>query len=197
MKKNSQEIINALTNIIEILDPSTCSHSKRVANYAVLLGKALKLSSKQLKDIYYAALLHDLGKIGTPISIIQKQGPLTKREYNIIKMHPENGAIILRNFSDFKDIVPIVRHHHEMFGGGGYPDGLVGNQITLSARILSIVDVYDALTSKRSYHKARSSKFAVNYILKNTPSQFDPKLVNILVKILVKIEKSRKLVKNL
>jgi putative nucleotidyltransferase with HDIG domain len=178
---HKQEIIHALTDIIEMIDPYTRDHGKNVAHYATLLAKSLGLPAEHVETIYYGALFHDIGKIGVPIAIIRKKGPLTKHEHNLIKKHPEKSIKILSHFSDFKDIIPMVRHHHEMFMGSGYPDGLVGKKIPLESRILSIADVYDAITSNRSYHRAHGSKYAINYIIKNTPQQFDPDLVKVFV----------------
>jgi HD-GYP domain-containing protein (c-di-GMP phosphodiesterase class II) len=178
---HKKEIINTLTTITSMIDPHLYEHGKNVARYAVLLGKALGLSPIQLDTLYLGALFHDIGKLGIPFSIIHKKGPLTKQEYTIVKKHPENSIKVLSIVRDFQAIIPMVRHHHELFGGGGYPDGLAGRKILLEARILAIADAYDAITTTRGYRRAHGRKYAINTILKNTPQQFDPELVEVFV----------------
>lgn len=181
--KHEKEIIKALNLILQLLDPYASNHGNNVAQYAVCLAKAIRLPHTVIQNIYLAALLHDIGKIGIPLTITRKKGALTKREYNIMKKHPEYSAQVLSSFSHFKQLIPIVRHHHEQFGGGGYPDNLVGEKIPLEARIIAIADVYDAITSTRSYHHAHGRKYALDYIIKNAPQHFDPALVKVFVKL--------------
>lgn len=181
--RHEQEIIRALNTIIQLIDPYERDHGKQVARYAVRLAKALKLPQATIKKIHLGALLHDIGKVGIPLTIIRKKGPLTKHEYNLMKKHPENSALILSKFGTLKKLIHMVRHHHEHFDGSGYPDGLVGKKIPIEARILSIADVYDAITSTRYYHHAHGGKYAIAYILENTPQQFDPELVKTFVRI--------------
>jgi putative nucleotidyltransferase with HDIG domain len=177
------EAINMMTSIIEALDVYTRDHSKNVANYSLLLAEELALSPHEIEIIYYGALFHDVGKIGIPINILQKQGSLAPEEYEIIKTHTSKGANILNKFSNFKPLVSITLYHHEMFGGGGYPEGLKGDKIPLGARIVSVADTYDAITTNRHYRKAQRGTRAIDVIKKNTPKQFDPTIVAALERI--------------
>jgi len=183
IRQGRYESINGMISVIEALDSYTRNHSKNVANYALLLAEELSLPPQIIEHVYYGALFHDIGKIGIPISIIHKQSKLTDSEYNIIKHHPEKGALILSNFSIFSDIIPIVLHHHEHFDGSGYPDGLKAEKIPLGARLVAIVDAYDALTTNRSYHKAQHGGEAIEIIKKSSPDQFDPDLVKAFVEV--------------
>ncbi len=177
------EAVNAIKSILEALDPYIYRHSQNTAHYAHLLSQTLDLSSQKQNDIYYGALFHDIGKISVPRTILQKKDPLTSEEFEIIKKHPETGAMILHNFSGFKDIIPIVKHHHEWFDGSGYPDKLKNQAIPRGARIVSIADVYDALTTPRSYHKPKTKHEALEIIHKNASHQFDPELTTVFINL--------------
>ncbi len=183
IKEHHYEITRGMVAVIESLDAYLKNHSKNVANYSLLLSKELKLSPQDTEIIYYAALFHDIGKIGIPVTLLQKPGALTADEFNVIKQHPEKGAHILEQFSIFKPILPMVLHHHEMWGGGGYPDNLKGEQIPLGSRIITVVDAYDAITTNRIYRKAQKEERAIDVIIKNTPQQFDPTIVEAFVRV--------------
>ncbi len=172
----------------EIRDAYTQGHSEHVAYYAKSLASAMGLSKDDCNDIYLAGLLHDIGKIGIPDSILLKPGRLETEEYHLIKLHSHiSGQIIdkLQHFSYLKDA---VRHHHEDFNGRGYPDGLAGEDIPLFARILSIVDVFDALTTGRIYRAAIPFDEAMK-IIENMQIQtkFDPEIYNIFVPFIKKL----------
>lgn len=186
IKQDRYEEINGMISVIESLDEYTRDHCKNTANYALLLAEQLDLPPHIVEHIYYGALFHDMGKIGIPLSILRKESALTHDEYGVIKTHPEKGARILSNFTTFKDIIPIVLHHHEKFDGSGYPDKLKGEDIPYGARLIAVVDAYDALTTNRSYRRARPGQKAIDVIQENTPHQFDP----VIVKAFVKLEKS-------
>jgi putative nucleotidyltransferase with HDIG domain len=182
-KQCKHEAINAMIAVIDGLDEYTCKHSKNTANYALLLAEELKLAAHDIEIIYYAALFHDIGKIGISPAILQKESALTPEEYEIIKEHPVKGAKILENFSEFIELLPIVKHHHEMFAGAGYPEGLVGDAIPFGARLIAVVDAYDAITTNRAYRKAQELRSAIDLIVQKTPEQFDPEIVEAFVRI--------------
>jgi putative nucleotidyltransferase with HDIG domain len=182
-KKHMHEAINAMLAVIESFDLYTLNHSKNVANYALLLAEELNLSLDAVEKIYYGAMFHDIGKIGIPLSILSKEGELSPKEYEIIKSHPLRGVTILEQFSDFKDVIEIVRHHHEHFDGSGYPVGLVGKSIPLGARLVAVVDAYDAITTNRSYRNAQVKQQAIDLIQRDTPAQFDPEIVAAFVRV--------------
>jgi len=168
VKQRRYEAINGMIAVIEALDPYTRDHSKNVANYALLLAEELKLSPQKIEEVYYGALFHDVGKVGIPLSILHKTEELTADEYEVMKEHPKKGAKILECFSDFKKIVPIVLCHHEMYGGGGYPDGIAGEKIPFEARLVAVVDAYDAITTNRAYRRAQGCKTAIEVIIKTS-----------------------------
>lgn len=182
-KRHKLEAINAMLGMLDMLDVYTLSHSKNVANYALLFAEELRCTPRETEIIYYGAMFHDLGKIGTPSALLRKDGELTPEELEMIQSHSVKGVALLQNFSDFQDMLPIIKYHHERFDGGGYPMGLCGEQIPFGARIVSIVDAYDALTNNRSYRNAQAKKQAIATIKQNASTQFDPELVEVFAKI--------------
>ncbi len=176
--------LRAFSKIIDAKSPWTRGHSERVTKYAILIGRELGLSRDQLRRLEVAALLHDIGKIGIPESILDKPGKLTKEEYEIVKRHPEIGAEILSSIRQFEEVVPAIRHHHERYDGRGYPDGLKGEEIPVMARIIAVADAFDAMLSKRPYRDALSLNSAVKELQRNKGSQFDPQIVDILLNII-------------
>ncbi|GAU09798.1 phosphohydrolase [Desulfoplanes formicivorans] len=154
MKTLNREVISSYAQAVEAKDIYTRGHSERVATYARNLGQFLGLSSKELDTLYMAGILHDIGKIGIPDSILNKPGKLTFEEYNVMKSHPQVGRDILSRVTSFKEILPIVYHHHERVDGRGYPEGLNGSEIPFLARVISVVDSYEAMTSDRAYRNA-------------------------------------------
>jgi putative nucleotidyltransferase with HDIG domain len=176
--------IKALANAIEARDPYTRGHSERVTEYSVKIAEALNMEQDAVKRIRYAALLHDIGKINIKEEILNKPGKLTDEEYRIMNRHPTLGAKIMEPVKEFKDILPIMYHHHERFGAGGYPDGVSGEQIPIAARILAVADSFDAMTSDRPYRKALPLEVAVGELEKHSGSQFDPEVVEVFLKIL-------------
>lgn len=176
--------IEALNKTVEAKDNYTSGHAKRVEEYAVMLAESLKLPAQKVEDIKTAAILHDIGKIGVDDSILKKPGKLTDEEFAEIKKHPEIGADILKGVNFLKKIDKIVRYHHERYDGKGYPAGLSGEEIPIEASILTIADVYDAMTSDRPYRKALTSEEAINEIKKHTGTQFSPKVAEKFVEII-------------
>lgn len=166
------------------LDPYTKAHSDRVSEYAILLGQKLGLPNCDLEKLKLGGLLHDIGKTEIPDSILQKNAKLTEDEYEEIKKHTIFGANLLSNAIDYKEIVPIVKYHHEKYDGTGYPNHLSGTNIPYLARIISIADCFDAMISKRVYKSPLPIETVINEFKKNKGIQFDPELTNAFLDIL-------------
>jgi len=173
--------LKALTNSIDAKDQYTRGHSERVAFIsrwiAEQLAKIRPISEKQIHHIYLAGLLHDIGKIGVSEAVLRKRGRLTDEEMAIIQAHPRIGASILSDIRQMCEIVPGVLGHHERVDGKGYPQGLIGDDIPLVARIISLADAFDAMTSKRVYRSALSIQTAIDEIEKGIGTQFDEQVV--------------------
>ncbi|MCX8093403.1 MAG: HD domain-containing protein [Candidatus Goldbacteria bacterium] len=176
--------IHSLAAAVDAKDHYTHGHSSTVMKYATKIAERMGLPSEEVETIKYAALLHDIGKIGISESIINKPGKLTKEEYNIIKMHPQLGANIVSKINSLKKLVPLILSHHEWVNGTGYPLGLKGDEIPLGARIISVVDAFSTITSKRPYRDELSVDFAIKEIKKCAGEQFDAKVVSVFEKII-------------
>ena len=189
------DTIGILRHTVEAKDPYTRGHSDRVSEYSVLIGTELGLDENQIHTLKIGGLFHDIGKIGIPDSILLKESKLDDEEYSQIKNHPSIGVHMLGDAEIFKDIIPIVKHHHERFDGHGYPGQLAGEDIPLLARIAAVADTFDAMTSKRSYRDALSLDYTIAEIEKCSGSQFDPEIAKVFLDILRnkydKIEKIR------
>jgi diguanylate cyclase (GGDEF)-like protein/PAS domain S-box-containing protein/putative nucleotidyltransferase with HDIG domain len=168
----------------EIKDRYVRGHPERTSEQAMALAKELGLSPERTKDIQVAGLLHDIGKVTVSEGILNKPGKLTRREFDSIKDHPIVGATLVSQVKGFERLVPIVRHHHERFDGNGYPDGLAGEEIPLEARILSVVDVFDALTHQRSYRKALNREETITELKRGAGAQFDPAVLEAFLALL-------------
>ncbi len=166
--------VRSLTASLEEHDPSTGRHSRRVAQLAVRVGERMGLGPDRVRRLAVAGLVHDIGKLHIPSEILNKPGKLTDEEYAEIKTHPGRGADLLRRLGGFAEEVGIVAAHHERFTGGGYPNDLSGEQIPLEARILTVCDVYDALTEDRPYREAWTQERALQLIRDETGTTFDP-----------------------
>ncbi|MFA4984725.1 MAG: HD domain-containing phosphohydrolase [Candidatus Omnitrophota bacterium] len=173
------EIIASLVNALEARDPYTQGHSQRVANYALRLSERLGWNSEEKEKLHKAALLHDLGKIGIPDSILHKRGGLNEEEYDFIKKHELIAVKILEPLNELKEILPWIMYHHERWDGKGYPYGLAADAIPEASQIISIADVYDALTTGRDYKEAFSTEDSINELVKNKGTFFNPRLVDI------------------
>lgn len=191
LKDKNEELEKAYLDTIEILrytveakDPYTKGHSDRVSEYSVLIGKKMGLDENTLHILKIGGLFHDIGKIGIPDSILLKETKLNDDEYSQIKNHPSIGAHILGDAEIFKDIIPIVMHHHERFDGKGYPSQLKGDNIPLVARITAVADTFDAMTSKRTYRDALSLDFVKDEIERCSGTQFDPEIAKLFLDIL-------------
>ncbi|MFC1892957.1 diguanylate cyclase [Chloroflexota bacterium] len=177
IQRGTLNIIYALAATVDAKDHYTYGHSKKVSEYAVAIAEALGLPQDRISTVRAGALLHDIGKIGVPDSILNKQGSLTEMEWEPIKEHPQLGVEILRHVIDLVNCLPVILHHHERYDGNGYPYGLKGNNIPLEARILAIADSYDAITSLRPYRQRQSPQEALAELNRCAGTQFDPKLV--------------------
>lgn len=184
IKLNSayKNTVLALSNAVDARDSYTAGHTERVARLSVKIGRLLNLSNEQLINLELAALFHDIGKIGVSDSILNKPGSLTSEEFHKIMDHPSIGVTILKNIDFLEKTLPIILHHHEKFGGGGYPYGLKRDEIPIEARIIAVSDTYDAITSDRPYRKGKSSEYAVAEIKKFKGLQFDEKVVQAFLK---------------
>lgn len=180
----SIQVMQSLAGAIDAKDKYTKGHSQRVAMYAREIAKRYGYDDEKQDDIYFAGMLHDIGKIGIPNEIINKTGKLTDEEYEMIKTHPVIGAEILSNISEIPNIAVGARWHHERYDGKGYPDGLKGKDIPELARIIGVADAYDAMTSKRSYRDVLSQKIVRAEIEKGIGTQFDPVFAKIMLEMI-------------
>ncbi len=171
-----------LCQAVETKDYYTRGHCMRVAEGSAMIAAELGMSAERVQKIRYAGMLHDIGKLGVPTKVIQKTGKLTDDEYAAIKLHPTRGYEIVREISFLDEALAGIRHHHERLDGRGYPMGLVGMEIPESARIISVADVFDCLTSTRSYRKAWSVEEAIVELRRCAGTQFDPRMVEAMVR---------------
>jgi diguanylate cyclase (GGDEF)-like protein/putative nucleotidyltransferase with HDIG domain len=193
MSKLHLRTIEALALAIDAKDDTTAAHLRRVQVYASEVGKELGLPAIEIEALNAAAILHDIGKLAVPEYIISKPGRLTPDEFEKMKIHPIVGAEILERVDFPYPVVPIVRFHHEKFDGTGYPDGLIGEEIPIGARILSAVDCLDALASDRQYRKAIPLDEAIQIVIQESGTSFDPKVVKILSRRYRELEAKAKL----
>jgi putative nucleotidyltransferase with HDIG domain len=189
MRKNYYDTVKALINAIEAKDPYTSGHANRVGEYSVAIAQEINLTAKQIEIIKNAALLHDIGKIGIDDRILNKQERLSELELEVIKNHPSIGYDIIKDIGFLKDVMNIVKHHHEKWDGSGYPMGLKGSEIPIETTILTISDSYDAMTTDRPYRKALSSEEAIKELLKYSGTQFNPEIIDKAIETLRKIDK--------
>jgi putative nucleotidyltransferase with HDIG domain len=183
-KTRALSIVYALAATVDAKDHYTYGHSKKVSDYAVAIAEVMGFPSNRIATIRAAGLLHDVGKVGIPDSILKKKEPLTPSDWDYIKAHPRVGVEILRHVTDLSPCLPVILHHHERFDGTGYPSGLKGDTIPLEARILAVVDAFEAITSQRSYRTQPTPLEAFTELRRCSGTQFDPQLVNIFCKIM-------------
>lgn len=187
MEDIEEIFIGTVTSLVATIDAKsqwTKGHSLRVANYTVNLGEKLGLKKDALDKLQLAAILHDIGKIGTYEAILDKPGNLTPEELDMIHKHPSLGADILMPLKAFRSIIPIMKHHHERYDGAGYPDGLAGDDIPIEARMLAVSDVYDAMRSDRPYRHGLSLEEAIRELEAGAGTQFDPVLVPLFIELI-------------
>ena len=183
-ERNYIQAISALASAVDAKDPYTHNHSRNVAAYITRIAAQMKLPSREISLLNNAALLHDIGKIGIPEAILNKESSLTKAEYHIIMTHPEVGYNILRPVTAFGSFINTVRYHHERFDGKGYPFGYSGEDIPFHARMLAVADCFDAMTSDRVYRKSPGVDFAIAEIKKYSGTQFDPSISDAILSLL-------------
>ncbi len=171
-------VVRAMTSAIDAKDPYTCGHSDRVARVSVRLAQEMDCDSNFVSMLYMAGLLHDVGKIGIDDNVLRKPGKLSDAEYEHIKMHPELGFKILADIRQLRDCLPVVLHHHEQWDGGGYPHGIAGEDIPLSARITAVADAYDAMSSDRPYRKGMPMAKVDGILRDGAGTQWDPDVID-------------------
>ncbi|MGI8742233.1 MAG: HD-GYP domain-containing protein [Bryobacteraceae bacterium] len=183
--EETETILFALAQAVEHRDKFTGLHCQRLASYSVLMGQALKLPPDELTALHRGGFLHDIGKISTPDAILFKKGKLTAEEWDVMRTHTTQGEEICKTMKSLAPVLPIIRSHHEKWDGSGYPDGLAGEQIPLLARILQVVDIYDALTTARSYKPAFTQEEALRTMLEEAQRGWrDPGLVQLFTGII-------------
>lgn len=184
--------IRAISNALDTKDSYTNGHSLRVTLYSMILSRALNLDEELMEEIEIAGLLHDIGKIAMPKSILCKNGKLTDEEFLVMKSHPVRGEKIVINIKKLQKISEWVKAHHEKWDGNGYPDGLKEEEIPVAGRIIALADTYDAMTSTRPYRTALSHEVAMSEIKRCSGTQFDPKLAEVFLSLSEEIDNARK-----
>lgn len=182
------DMVRSLVQAIEAKDTYTRGHSERVGHYSMLLAEKMALDKDEKTNLQWAAMLHDVGKIGITEMILNKPGPLNDEEYGEIKGHPTKGHAILKPLAPLTGALPGILHHHERYDGTGYPDGLKGEEIPLLGRIIAVPDTFDAINSSRAYRKGRSVQQAVEIIQSVAGSQLDPNVVQAFIEIIASEE---------
>jgi putative two-component system response regulator len=179
--ERATQIVAALANAVEAKDVGLVHHCRWLAHHAARVGANVGLRGEELEAVAYGALLHDVGKIGVPEHLLRKEGPLSDDEWSLMRRHPEIGERICQPLQSSRAFVPIIRHHHERFNGGGYPDGLRGDGIPLGARSVSIADAYEAMVHGRPYQPAQAHERVSEELKRLRGKQFDPELVPIFL----------------
>lgn len=177
LKETFYVTAEALAETIELRDPYTGGHTKRVKDYSLIIGQTMGFNKAELEKLMLSAILHDIGKIGVRDNVLLKQGSLEKEEFIQMSMHPQNGSALLTHVKRLKDVIPGVRNHHERYDGTGYPDGLKGSDISIIARIIAVADTYDAMTTDRPYRKGLTQETAFTELDRCSGTQFDPEVV--------------------
>ena len=177
LSRGERAILAAFHSLITARDAGTGAHSERVRTYALAIARAYGMTSAELRDVEHGVILHDIGKIGIPDSILLKPGPLSPEEWSVMRTHPEVGRRLVENIPFLAGAVPIVYHHHERWDGHGYPDGLKGLDIPLGARIFAVADALDAMMFARPYSRAVSLDVAREEIVRCSGTHFDPTMV--------------------
>lgn len=176
------ESIQALLRVLDSVDPGTARHSERVTSYAIAIAEQLSLPEPQVERVRRAAMLHDIGKLSIPPEVLNKPGPLSDDEWAMIKRHPVEAVRIIGEVTGLKPVLAAVRHHHERLDGRGYPDGVQGERSPLEARIISVADAFDAMTSQRAYRPPLSTTEAYAELRRHAGTQFDPQVVEAFIR---------------
>ena len=177
------QLIQSLSDSLDLREHETAGHTRRIAVLAQHLGQMLGLDSNALESVYVAGLMHDLGKIGMPDRVLLKPEQLTDEEWAVARRHPIEGARLLEPYEHLQGVAEIVRHHHERYDGSGYPDGLKGESIPLGARIVSVVDAFDAMYFGRPYRPARSWEEVREEVYRSRGSHFDPRVATVFLSL--------------
>ncbi|MFQ5780644.1 MAG: HD-GYP domain-containing protein, partial [Nitrospiria bacterium] len=178
------ESVKVLAQAIEAKDLNTSGHCDRMVEYALAVADRLGLSQEEKRHLGYGAALHDIGKIGIHESILNKPGKLTEEEYEAMKAHPGIGAEIIKDIEFLSDVVPLIYSHQERYDGTGYPEGLAGEEIPVGARIIAVLDTFDAMTSNRPYRKALPIEAVFSELRRCRGTQFDPNIVDAFIAII-------------
>jgi len=184
LEKLNEQTVLAFVRAVDAKDPYTAQHSERVARFARAIAMEMRLPMRDVKRIHAAALLHDIGKIAVPGSILNKPSQLSDEEFEIIKRHPIESVKIVSGIDQFREYLAGIRHHHERVDGKGYPDGVSGADFCLDARIIAVADAYEAMTSDRSYRPGMDVAEAIRRLRAGAGTQFDPDVVEALVRVL-------------
>ncbi|MBN2407768.1 MAG: HD domain-containing protein [Elusimicrobia bacterium] len=182
--EETRNVVITLAHAVEAKDPYTRGHSDRVGEYSRKISLALGFSQEKAEDLYWAGLLHDIGKIAVPLDILTKPDCLTYDEYEKVKIHPEYSYKICQDLRTLQKVLPAIKYHHERWDGKGYPEGLKGKDIPAEARIMSVADAYDAMTSDRAYRKAMSKEKAVLILKEGKDKQWQASIVDTFIDIL-------------
>ena len=186
-KEQQKLILNYIKSISDFLSrhvPTSRLHTKHTFRILKAMEKEMSLSKAEMKSLEFAAMLHDAGKINIPPKLLKKEKPLTAEEFQLISKHPQEGIALIKDLESLKPVMPIILSHHERYDGKGYPYGLKKDKIPLGARILAVIDSFDAMHFGRPYKKRRSLDFVREELKKQKGKQFDPKIVDALLKIL-------------
>ncbi|MBE5892984.1 MAG: HD domain-containing protein [Lachnospiraceae bacterium] len=181
------QTIETLRFVVETRDKETKGHSERVSSLSTELAKEMGLDMEVIDRIRIAGLFHDIGKVGVPDAVLLKKGPLDEEEFKEIKMHPIGGEKMLGTYTPFKEMLPIIRGHHERFDGRGYPDGLAGEDICLGARIIAVADSFDAMISNRTYRKGLGFERTIEELNRGRNTQFDSRIVDAMMRLIEKM----------
>jgi len=176
--------LEALARAIDAKSHWTAGHSERVTKLALKIGRFLALPPEEMDVLHRAGLLHDIGELGIPVDVLDKEGKLTKKEEQLMREHVRLGLRILEPIAAYSDVTSVISHHHEYFNGEGYPDGLVGKAISLGGRIFAVADSFDALTSDRPYRQALTREYAVEMIKQECGTRYDPDIVQAFLKVM-------------
>lgn len=179
--------VETLVRTIQAKDQYTAGHSTRVSRLALLIAEKLGLTTKEKHQLYLASMLHDIGKIGVPDDLLNRPGNLSDQEMDNVRSHVQLGASMIEMLGEMHPIVPLIRHHHEAYDGSGYPDGLKGEEIPLTSRIIAVADTYDAITSDRPYRSRRTSEEAIGEITRTTGTKLDPRVAGAFLEVLKEI----------
>jgi two-component system, cell cycle response regulator len=175
--EQARKALEVLARVMDLSDPATSEHSRDIAGLVPRVGRMLGVRGEAAEELELAARFHDIGKVAVPEEVLRKPGPLDDREWQLMACHVEWGSELLRHLPECGKIARIVRHHHERYDGGGYPDGLRGQQIPLASRIISVCDAYGAMISDRPYRRALPRRDALNELRDGAGEQFDPAAV--------------------